>query len=144
LEISTRTTRIRTGDNREVIVPNSQIGTSQVINYTYPDPRYRVQTDIGVAYGSDYDQVRRVIKDAVRGVEGVLPDKPVDVFFRQFGDSTRMMRVRWWIDNYDDENPMLDQVNAALESALDEAGIDMPFNTYALNVRMEDEKPSSE
>jgi small-conductance mechanosensitive channel len=110
LEISTRTTRIRTGDNREVIVPNSQIGTSQVINYTYPDPRYRVQTDIGVAYGSDYDQVRRVIKDAVRGVEGVLPDKPVDVFFRQFGDSARMMRVRWWIDSYDDENPMLDQV----------------------------------
>ena len=94
LEISTRTTRIRTGDNREVIVPNSQISESQVINYTYPDPKYRVQTDIGVAYGSDFDQVRRVIKDAVRGVEGVLPDKPVDVFFLKFGDSTRQMRVR--------------------------------------------------
>ena len=144
VEIGIRATRVRTGDNRLVIIPNSKIGTSQVINYTFPDSRYRVQTDIGVAYGSDFDQVRRVVKRAVRGVEGVLPDKPVDVFFLKFGDSTRAMRVRWWIDTIAHEDPMLDKVNAALESALDKAGIDMPFNTYDLNVRMKDEKASSE
>ena len=143
-DIGNRNTSIRTGDNRSVIIPNSKIGTSQVINDTYPDPTYRVQTDIGVAYGSDYHQVRRVITDAVRGVEGVLPDQPVDVFFLEFGDSDRTMRVRWWIDTIDDEYPMLDRVNAALESALDEAGIDMPLHTYALNVRMEGEKASTE
>ena len=141
LEIGTRTTRIRTGDNREVIVPNSQINESQVINYTYPDPRFRVTTDIGVAYGSDMDQMYKVIKDAVRGIEGVLPDKPVDIFFLKFGDSTRTVRVRWWIDSYTKENPVLDKVNAALETVLGQAGIDMPFNTYNLNVKMQDEKP---
>jgi len=67
LQISTLTTRIRLGDNREVFVPNSMISGNQVINYTYPDPRHRVQTDIGIAYGSDTDKVRRVITDAVRG-----------------------------------------------------------------------------
>ena len=66
-EIGARTTRIHTPDNREVIVPNSQIVQSQVVNYTYPDPCYRVQTDIGVAYGSDADKVKQVIVDAVRG-----------------------------------------------------------------------------
>ena len=103
-----------------------------------------MQTDVGVAYGSDFHQVRRVIKDAVCGVEGVLSDKPVDVLFLKFGDSARTMRVRWWIDTIHDEYPMLDQVNVALETALDEAGIDMPFHTYALNVKLEGEKASSE
>jgi potassium efflux system protein len=115
------------------------ISGNQVINYTYPDPRHRVQIDIGVAYGSDTDQVRQVITDAVRGVEGVLAEKPVDVFYLKFGDSARLVRVRWWIDNYDHRNPMLDKVNPAIESALDDAGIDMPNTTYDLNVNSDQE-----
>jgi small-conductance mechanosensitive channel len=51
------------------------------------------------------------------------------------------VRVRWWIDSYTKENPVLDKVNAALEVALDKAGIDMPFDTYDLNVKMQAEKP---
>lgn len=137
VEIGTRTTRILTRDNRLVIIPNSKIGTSQVVNDTYPDPRVRAETHVGVAYGSDYDQVRRVIQDAVRGVEGVLPDQPVDVLFVKFGRSDRIMRVRWWMDTIDHIYPMLDRVNAAVESALEEAGIEMPFDTYDLNVKME-------
>jgi small-conductance mechanosensitive channel len=142
LEIGTRTTRIQTGDNREVIIPNSQINESQVINYSDPDPRYRVTTIIGVAYGSDFDQMREVIKDTVSGVDGVLPDKPVDIFFMKYGDSARLVHVRWWIDSYINENPVLDKVNQALELALDKAGINMPFDTYDLNVKMENGKTS--
>ena len=135
LEIGPRSTQIRTGDNREVIVPNSSIGQSQVINYTYPDSRFRAQTDIGVAYGTDPEEMRRVIEKTVRGVEGVLLDKPVDIYYLKFGDSARLVRVRWWIDTYRDEKPMLDQVNTALELELDRAGIDLPNNTYDLNLR---------
>jgi small-conductance mechanosensitive channel len=75
MEIGTRTTRIRTHDNREVIIPNSQMSQSQVVNYTYPDPKYRLQTDIGVAYGADFHKMRQVINETVRAVEGVLEDK---------------------------------------------------------------------
>jgi small-conductance mechanosensitive channel len=141
LQIGTRTTRIKTKDNREVIIPNSQISQSQVINYTYPDPRYRVQTDIGVAYGTDFDQMRQVIEQAVRGLDGVLADKPVEALFIEYGDSTRTIRVRWWVEDYHKERHMIDKVNTALEVALDKAGIDMPFDTYNLNVAMQDEKP---
>ena len=136
LEIGTRTTQIKTGDNREVIIPNSSIGESQVVNYTYPDSQFRVQTEIGVAYGTDIRMMRDVIEGAVRGVEGVLSDKPVDIFYLKFGDSARSVRVRWWIDTYKDEYPMLDEVNTALELALGEAGIELPNNTYDLNVKI--------
>jgi len=136
LKIGTRSTQIKTGDNREVIIPNSSIGESQVVNYTYPDTQFRVQTEIGVAYGTDIRMMRDVIEGAVRGVEGVLSDKPVDIFYLKFGDSARLVRVRWWIDTYKDEYLMLDEVNTALELTLDEAGIELPNNTYDLNVNM--------
>jgi small-conductance mechanosensitive channel len=136
LEIGTRSTQIKTGDNREVIIPNSSIGQSQVVNYTYPDSQFRVQTDIGVAYGTDVEKMHKVIEEAVRGVEGVLHDKPVNIYYLKFGDSARMVRVRWWIDTYKDEKPMLDKVNSVLELALGDAGIELPYNTYDLNVKM--------
>jgi small-conductance mechanosensitive channel len=136
LEIGAITTRIRTRDNREVVVPNSKIRDGQVTNYSYPDPRYRVQIDIGVAYGSDHDQVRSVIQDAVRGVEGVLPDGPVDVLYLEFGGSTRVIRVRWWVEGIRGEKRVRDRVNVAIERALDDAGIAMPFTTYDLNLKM--------
>jgi small-conductance mechanosensitive channel len=138
-DIGTRTTRILLPDNREVIVPNSQISESQVVNYSSPDLRYRVQTDLRLAYGSDINQARQIIRDAVRGVEVVLPDMPVEVFFLEFGDSARLVRVRWWIDNYEDEYSALDLVNAAVQSALDEAAIKIAFTAYDLSVTMEGE-----
>ena len=100
-----------------------------------PDSRFRAQTDIGVAYGTDPEEMRRVIEQAVRGVEGVLPDKPVEIFYLKFGESARLVRVRWWIETYRHEKPMLDKVNTALELALDGAGIELPFNTYDLNLK---------
>jgi len=86
-------------------------------------------------------RTRKVIKDAVCGVKRVLSDKPVDIVFLKFGDSARLVHVRRWINNHINENPILEKVNAALEIALDEAGIDMPFDTYNLNVKIQDEKP---
>jgi small-conductance mechanosensitive channel len=136
-EIGTRTTRIRTGDNRLVIVPNSAIGASQVINYSFPDTNYRVQIEIGVAYGSDFDQVRSVIHDTVRRVDGVLADKPVDALYHEFGASSRTMRVRFWIDNVRHEWPIVDQVSEALETALTKAGIDLPFDTESVILSMD-------
>jgi small-conductance mechanosensitive channel len=62
----------------------------------------------------------------------------VESFYLKFGDTARLVRVRWWIDTYRDEKRMLDQVNNALELALDQAGIELPFNTYDLNLRTQD------
>ena len=135
--IGIRITSIRPPDNREVTIPNSLIGQSQVVNYTYPDPSFRIRTDIGVAYGTDSGQLQRVVEGAVRGVEGVLPERPVDVVFRAFGDSARQVRVQWWVDDVNHQDLVLNQVNAAIEQALDGAGIELPHQTYDLNLKSE-------
>jgi small-conductance mechanosensitive channel len=126
VSIGLRSTRIRTLDNRLVIVPNSSISNNQVVNYTYPDPRYRIQTEIGVAYGTDLRVVRGVITEALQGVEGVIPDMPVDILFMEFGDSAMILRVRWWIESYIDARRSTDRVNETVYQALEQAGIELP------------------
>ncbi len=139
-EIGLRTTRIRTRDNRMVIVPNALISTNQVVNYTYPDPRYRIETQVGIAYGTDVKTARRIMADTVRQVEGVLLDKPVDVLYIEMGDSAMIFRLRWWIESYLDTRPMLDLVHTTLQYALDEAGIESPYPTQTLNLHIDGEK----
>jgi len=137
VEIGLRTTRIRTRDNRMVIVPNGLIGKNQVINYTYPDPRYRIETQVGVGYGTDIERARQVIVEVVRGVEGVLQDRPVDALYHEMGESAMVFCVRWWIESYVDTRRVYDRVNTALQEALDAAGIEMPYPTHVSNLQVD-------
>jgi small-conductance mechanosensitive channel len=137
VEVGLRTTSIRTRDNRMVIVPNSIIGKNQVINYTFPDSRYRVETHVHVAYDTDIEAARQVIIKAVRKVAGVLPDKPVDALYVEMGQSAIVFRARWWIESYADTRHIFDRVNTKVHEALTEAGIKIPYSTYELNVNLD-------
>lgn len=135
VDIGLRSTRIRTRDNRLVIVPNNTISTDQVINYTYPDPRYRIQIEIAIAYEQDIERVRQIIIDSVRQVEGVLVEKPVDALVVSMGEYAMTFRVRWWIHSYRDTRHMFDRVYTALLSSFEEAGIEMPTDSYDINIK---------
>lgn len=127
VDIGLRSTQIRTRDNRMVIVPNSVIAKSLIVNHSYPDTQYRIQNHVGVAYGTDIEKARQVIIDAVKTVEGVLLDRPVEALFLEFGDSALIFRVRWWLESYVDTRRMFDSVNTAIYKALNEADIEIPF-----------------
>jgi small-conductance mechanosensitive channel len=133
-EIGSRVTQIRFFDNRAVIMRNSNVINNQLINYSTSDTTLRVQTDVRIAYHTDLNQIRKLITDTVQGVEGVMPDKPVEVHFRGFGESTRLIRVRWWISDFAQEPYNIDDVNSAIEAALIEAGYEIPFTTIDLNL----------
>lgn len=133
-DIGLRTTRIRTRDNRMVIVPNSMIGSNRVINYSYPDPQYRIETHVGVAYGTDIEKARALMIDTVRNLADVLKDKPVDALYHEMGDHAMIFRIRWWIESYADTRRVLDRVNTALQNALDTAGIDSPLPTQNIHL----------
>jgi MscS family membrane protein len=127
VDIGLRSTRIRTLDNRMVIVPNSVMGKSLIVNHSYPDTHYRIQTHVGVAYGTDIEKARKIIVEAVSNVEGVLTEHPVEALFLEFGDSALLFRVRWWLESYIDTRRMFDKANTAIYQALNEAGIEIPF-----------------
>jgi len=135
VDIGLRSTRIRTRDNRMVIVPNSVIGKSLVVNYAYPNDQYRLQIHIGVAYGTEIEKARQVMIDTVQKVEGVLPDKSVEALFLEFGDSALIFRVRWWLESYVDTRRMFDRVNTALYNALKKENIQLPFPQLDVNLK---------
>jgi len=95
-----------------------------------------LQSDIGIGYGEDLVHVRQVLGDAVRSVSEVLSDQPVQVLFIKFDKSSMMVRIRWWIDTYSDKRIMQDKVNSALQDAIAAAGINSPYPTQALEVRL--------
>ncbi len=142
VDIGLRSTRIRTRDNRMVIIPNSIIGKSLIVNHSYPDTEYRIQIHVGVAYGTDVEQARQVIVNAVSQVEGVLPDHPVEALFLEFGDSALTFRIRWWLESYVDTRRMFDKVNTAIYKSLNEAGIDIPFPQRVITYKMAGEENS--
>jgi small-conductance mechanosensitive channel len=127
VDIGLRSSHIRTRDNRMVIVPNSIMGKSLIVNHSYPDTQYRIQVHLGVAYGSDLELARQTMIEAVRGVDGVLDSHPVEALFLEFGDSALIFRVRWWIESYIDTRRMFDRVNTSIYRDLNAAGIGIPF-----------------
>lgn len=137
IDIGTRSTRILLIDNSMVIVPNSVIGKNQVINYSYPDSTMLMEVDIMLDYDEDLDKARRVAIEAVRQVGCVLPDKPVDALFRDFGGSTIVFRVRWWIDAAIDIYKMYDEINDAILDAFRAAGIAVAVPKQDLKFKIE-------
>jgi len=138
VDIGLRSTRIRTRDNRMVVVPNSLIGKSLVVNYAYPNDQYRLEIHIGVAYGTDLEKARQVMVEAVQGVEGVLDDRPVEALFLEFGDSALVFRVRWWLESYVDTRRMFDRVNTAIYNALIREKIQLPFPQMDIHLKSKD------
>jgi small-conductance mechanosensitive channel len=137
-KIGLRTSVLRTRHNVEIAVPNSTIGKNWLINYSYPDSRYRMQTYVTIAFGTDVEHARHVMMDAVRQAEYALPDMPVDVLYAEIGDSGMIFRVRWWIEFYQDWERVYDFVHTALRDALSKAGIESPYPRQSLNVDIED------
>ncbi len=137
VDIGLRSTRIVSDDNRMVVIPNSVIGKSLVVNHSFPDTQIRITVPVGVAYGTDLEYARRVIIEAVTGIEGVVPGKPVEALFHEFADSALVFKVRWWIEYAVQRPQMFDRVNTAIYKALNEAGIEIPFPQRDVNHKID-------
>lgn len=131
-EIGMRSTTVVMRDNRMVIVPNSAIVDNTVVNYSRPDSTYRLQSDIGLGAAVDIPKIQEMIKETVHKLDGVLPDKPVDIWFIEFADSSNTFRVRWWVKSYSEKRRSTDMVNTAIQELASREGINMPNPIYTL------------
>jgi small-conductance mechanosensitive channel len=96
-EIGARSTRIATGNNFEVIVPNSKFLESQVVNWTLTDDRISTNVKVGVAYGSPVREVERLLKQAATEHEHIQQDPPPNVAFEDFASDALVFSVNFWI-----------------------------------------------
>lgn len=97
-EIGARSTRIATGSNLEVIVPNSKFLENQVVNWTLSDDRISTNVKVGVSYGSPTREVERLLKQAASEHPDVAQDPAPGVSFEDFADDALVFSVSFWLN----------------------------------------------
>ena len=95
-KIGARSTRVKTGSNLEIIVPNSKFLEDNVTNWTLTDTRMRTVVKVGVAYGSPAEDVDRLLRQAVHECPNALTDPEPIILFNDFGDNALSFEVHFW------------------------------------------------
>lgn len=137
-EISVRSTVIRTFDRAEVIVPNSELISSQVTNWMFSDRKGRVKIPIGVAYGSDTDLVKKLLLEAAYANPEVITtgdNLEPQVLFMEFADSSLNFELRCFIQEVDKRLICRSDLNFAIDKIFRAHQIVIPFPQRDLNLK---------
>lgn len=136
--IGARSSTVVTFQGAEVIVPNSNLLSNQVINWTLSSQWRRVDVPIRVAYGNDPERVIKLLVGVAESHPGVLLERPPAAFFMGFGDSALNFELRFWSAWQDTWFQLQSDVSVAVAKALREAGIEIPFPQRDLRIRSVD------
>jgi len=128
--IRIRATEIETLDNQNVMVPNSELVSGQVINWVLRDTHGRLRVTVGVAYGSDIEKVREILETAAAEHPEVITDGSAPApraLFMGFGDSSLDFELRVRIHRIDRRFSVKSDLNFVVDQAFRDAGITIPF-----------------
>lgn len=132
--ITLRTTNIMTFSGDEVLVPNKDMFTKAVVNFT-STPERRVEINVGVSYSEDLERVAAIAAKCLENIPGKLPDRPVDIVYTSFGDSAIIFQARFWV-NYTANQVYVTAIHhsiLAIKKAFDENNISIPFPIRTLD-----------
>ncbi|MDE0886098.1 MAG: mechanosensitive ion channel [Myxococcota bacterium] len=133
--IGIRSSTVRSFQGAEIIVPNADLISQQVTNWTLSDRKRRIEIPVGVAYGSDPNEVLGLLAEVTKNSAQILPTPEPYTLFTGFGDSSLNFEVRAWTDNFDQFLRVKSAVSVGISEALAEAGITIPFPQRDLHVR---------
>jgi small-conductance mechanosensitive channel len=136
--IGFRATIVRTYEGAEVIVPNASLISKDVVNWTLSDQQRRLSVSVGAAYGTDPDQVKKLLLDVVATHPSVLKAPEPVALFIGFGDSALNFEVRFWTVDADRISIIKSEVTGAINAALAGAGVEIPFPQRDLHLRSVD------
>ena len=134
-EVNIRNTEVLTKDNATIFVPNAELISGKIINWSHKDPSVRRDIAVGVAYGSDTDRVRRMLLAAAASCPAVLADPVPTVLHWDFGASTLDFRLRVWLADVDGAVTAMSEIRSAIDRLFREAGIEIAFPQADLHLR---------
>ncbi|HMN94982.1 MAG TPA: mechanosensitive ion channel [Phycisphaerales bacterium] len=133
--IRMRATTITDWDRKELIIPNKEFITGQVINWTLSDSTLRVVIPVGVAYGSDVAKVEKLLVDVARANPAVMGDPAPAALFIGFGESSLNFELRCILPSLEGLVRVRHDLNMAIDRAFREAGIEIAFPQQDLHIR---------
>ena len=142
-DIGLRATTIQTFDRSDIVVPNSDLITNQVTNWTLADRNMRLILTVGAAYGSDVPMVLQTLEECTRENPHILKEPAPSILFMGFGDSSLDFQLRVWIDNIDYINVVRSELNQQIDLQFRKRGIEIPFPQRDLHLRSVDRTAAS-
>ena len=131
-QVQILTTVLKTGDNKQIIVPNGQIMDSIITNYSANDTR-RVDMVVGVSYDDDLDKVRDTIEELIAAEDRILDEPACTIAVSALADSSVNFVVRPWVKTADYWGVMFD-LTEAVKKRFDKEGISFPFPQQDVHV----------
>ncbi len=139
LNLGMRATTVQTFDRAEIVVPNGDLISNQVTNWTLGDRGMRLSIPVGVAYGSDVETVMRVLTTVATQNERVLKDPQPVVLFLTFGASSLDFELRVWISDFNDRRIIQSALICEIDRRFRDKGIEIPFPQQDLHLRSVDD-----
>lgn len=134
--IGIRSTRLKTRDDVEVTVPNAIMGNTKIFNESGGlNQKSRIRIAVGVAYGSDIDQVQEILMGIALGEEQICDDPEPRVRFRQFGASSLDFELLGWIEKPELRGRVTDALNSKIYKAFIENGVEIPYAKQDLYIK---------
>ena len=135
-EIRVRSTIFETFDRYVLIIPNSELVSNKVTNWThYGAGINRLTLKVGVAYGSNVDQVTQLLLEVCRANLRVVREPPPQVFFTVYGDSSLDFTIWVHVRTPSDRMPATHKLNRAIFEAFNAHGIEIPFPQRDLHIK---------
>lgn len=142
--IGIRSSRLLTRDDLEIVIPNSILANSKIINEAGgPARQRRVRVKVQVAYGSDIELVRRLLIDVANGHRQVLEQPEPRVRFRAFEDSGLLFELLAWVAEPVLRGRVLDALNCEVYKRFNRAGIEFPYPKRDLYIHRFPERSDS-
>lgn len=138
-KVGLRATVVQTYDNSEIVVPNSDLITNQVTNWTLAERLSRIRIPVGVAYGSDVPLVMETILKCAADNKTVLKQPAPKVLFVNFGGSSLDFELRVWVADFDTRLQVVSELHQDIDRRFRELDIEIPFPQTDLHVRSIDE-----
>jgi small-conductance mechanosensitive channel len=138
--IGLRSSNIKTFDGAEVIVPNGQLISNEVINWTLSDQKRRIEINVGVGYKSDPEKVHGLLQDVLNNHFDILQDPAPAVFFHGLGESSLDFVLLFWIADYNHSRRIKSEILFGVFAVLKENNIEIPFPQRDLHLRSENVK----
>jgi small-conductance mechanosensitive channel len=135
MRVGARSTQVRTLDQVTVIVPNSELLESEVVNWSHGDPTSRVHVRVGVAYGTEPALVRRALFEAAAQHPGVLREPRPEVRLSGFGESSLDFELLVWTRDPRDQDRLRSDLNFRIAEQFARAGISIPFPQQDVHLR---------
>jgi len=134
-KISVRSTQIQTFDRGTVIVPNAELISGSVLNYTHSNIMGRVRVPVGVAYDTDVNKVEKVLLDIAKNHEEVLQEPEPSVIFMGFGSDSMNFEIRAFLKDVGYVLSIRSDMNFEIAKKFKEEGIEIPFPQRDIRIK---------